>query len=159
MNLIADYLARRTAEVHAFEGSLHQLLRCLALLVFVSPLACAQPEGDAGEGARLPDEVLGEWSPLSENYWQYGRLAIERDTLTWGTCVEEPYRVLRSTDSAWLIELVRSPGCPFRGPETNLWLEISERGLILSRCQEPNEIEKPLRERSCGWGILTKRSD
>jgi hypothetical protein len=142
-----------------------QLFRCVALLLVVVPLACAQPEGDGDDAERLPDRVRGTWVPISDNYLRFGDLVIDADSLTWSTCVKEPYRVVLSKDSAWLIELVRSPACPFPGRPTGpWWLEISNNGqavdLVLSRCEDTTEIDKPRRERtSCAYGSLSKRSN
>jgi hypothetical protein len=96
---------------------------------------------------------------------QYGDLVIDSETLTWAICVKEPYRVVQSRDSAWLIELVRSPACPFiRAGQRTLLLEISRNGdvlnLFLSRCRDVADVNKPQRERqSCDRSMLAKGSD
>jgi hypothetical protein len=129
-------------------------------LIILAGQACAQPQSRQSETARLPDQVLGEWSPVSQNYRQYGTLTIAADRLTWATCVNETYRVLRSEHSAWLIELVRAPACPFPGRSTNpWWLEMEGDELLLSRCDDIREIEKPRIERSCSYGSLRRHGD
>jgi hypothetical protein len=131
-----------------------QWFRYVALLVFVSPLACAQPEDDGNE-ART---AFGKWVPVTRTIWEFGNLTMDEDAFSWGPCVDVPYRVARSTDRAVLIELVRSPPCRLVR-ETPFWLEVDGDYLVISWCQDPSEIEKPLLERSCSSGRLKKLSD
>jgi hypothetical protein len=140
-------------------GVIPQVLRCVGLLFLVTPLACAQPEGDGDGPQRLPDAFIGQWAPSSTSVRRFGTLSIQTDTLTWGTCVAVPYRLLESDASAWLIELVSAPPCRLGLPAPFLVLEASERGLIASICQQSTESQKPLLERSCSWGELIKQSD
>lgn len=139
-------------------SGLRPLFRCVALSFFISPLACAQREGDGNETVQFPKELRGTWVPLSRGVAAFGDLKIERDTLTWERCVNEPYRVLRSGGSAWLIEFVGLPPCRLRWG-TRFWLEVEGNDLIASWCAEPDEITKPLLERSCSSGRLGKRID
>lgn len=139
-------------------------LRWIALLFFVMPIACAQPEGGGAQAERLPDQVLGTWVPISRGSFQYGDLVIDTETLTWATCVEEPYRVLQSRESSWLIELVRSPACPLMwAGQKALLLEVSRNGnvlnLFLSMCRDINEVEKPRPERQCNRSTFAKSID
>src|SRR6187401_3482179 len=137
---------------------LEQLFRCASLMFFVATTVSAQPAADRNEVQRLPDRVLAEWVPVTRTIWEFGNLTLEANSLTWGTCVKVPYRLLRSTRSAWLIELVSSPPCRLVR-ETSFWLEESEDAIVVSWCADPNEIEKPLLERSCSSGRLKRLSN
>ena len=129
-----------------------------ALLFLVSLAACGQPEPPGNESAGLPNELSGVWVPLSRSVVAFGNLTIEQRTMTWEKCMNEPYRVLRTQGSAWLIEFVGSPPCPLRWG-TPFWLEVEGANLITSWCADPDEIKKPLLERSCSSGRLGKRID
>jgi hypothetical protein len=137
------------------------LFRCIGLLFLVVPIACAQPENGGDDAQRLPDEVLGTWAPVSRSSLQFGDLVMDAETLSWSTCVKEPYRVLQSRDSAWLIELVRSPACPLRAGQTPLLLEISPNNnvlnLSLSTCRDVADTNRPEAERqSCSRSMFAK---
>jgi len=149
-------------------GEIARILRCLGLLLLVAPIACAQPEGSESAPERLPEVALGTWTPFSQGYRRAEDLIIDAETLTWGGCVREPYRVLRGGPSSWVIELPRAPrDCPFAGPPWRFWeLEISRNeqnaqifDLSLYMCGDAAEIQKPQGQRSCNWGILRKRVD
>jgi hypothetical protein len=133
--------------------------RCGALLLLATPIACAQPEGEANRTQSLPDEVIGQWTPSSTSLQGFGTLTIEPNILTWGSCANVPFRLLQSVGSAWFLELLQSPPCRLGLPAPFLALATSERGLIVSICQEATELQKPLLERSCSWGEVRKQRD
>ena len=139
---------------------LPQLFGYTPLMFLALTTASAQPAGDGSEAERLPDRILAKWVPVSRSIWRFGNLTIEADSVTWATCVKVPYRVLRGTSSAWLIELVSSPPCHLV-EETPFWLEAIEGGLVIviSWCTDPKEIERPLLERNCSSGRLQKLND
>jgi hypothetical protein len=135
-------------------GPLRRSLKFIALLLFVSPLACAQQEGETN-AVRLPDAILGNWVPVTRSILEFGNLTIEQNSFTWAMCVDVPYRVQRRIDSAVLVELVRSPPCRLVN-DAPFWLEVQGKELTVSWCQDANEIAKPVLERSCSWGRLRK---
>lgn len=92
----------------------------LLTLILVAGGACAQaPPGDTSsdrseeQPLQLPEDMLGVWMPQSEGYTQFGNLTIERDVLTWGTCSQAPYRVLRMEERAIAIQVSSSASCTF----------------------------------------------
>jgi hypothetical protein len=143
--------------------------RAAALTLVLMSIAYAQLDVDEAKEQRLPEMVLGTWRPMTRNYLGLGDFVIEAETLTWGACLQEPYRVLHGRDSLWVLELARSPACPRSGPPASFWsLEIARNGqvfdLTVMRCKDlielEKEIDKPLTERGCnGWGRFRRGVD
>jgi len=106
------------------------------------------------------------WVPYSRSYQQLGELRLTPETISWGGCMYEEYRVLRADDElqSFVVELVHSPPCKIEVAAPLLLLEFSERalkfsdrGLEVSICHEPGQLERPPGRRSCSRGILTKK--
>ena len=110
----------------------------------------------AGARADLAD-IRGVWEPSSRNYYGLGNLVLGRKSLTWGSCKSVPYKILKEEQGAIFLEVLRDSGCRPRGTERFLILDPTYNGLEVSICDNADEFPKPAKDRSCSWGILTKR--
>jgi hypothetical protein len=143
------------------------MFRTILLTLFLAAGgACAkQPPVDAGlvrseeQPLRLPEDLLGVWTPLSENYVRYGKLTISRDVLTWGSCTKAPFRTLRSERKAFLIQVSNSSSCtsirgadlfvlkPYDNPYVDKYTKDFRKNLMhieVSICQErPEQLDQP----------------
>jgi hypothetical protein len=133
------------------------LFLALVPIILAFAAACASAQITPNQPSKLPDAVLGAFTPHSRNYWSLGELVVRRDTLSWGTCVEVPYRLLATRGAESLIQLLRSPPCVLRGESSFLILERSSRFLEVAICGEKAEFDRERRERSCSWGTLAKK--
>lgn len=142
----------------------------LALLCLASG-ACAQDPTRVSQSAgntvlQLPSRLFGVWVPYSKSFEQLGELRLTAETISWGGCMYEEYRVLRADEEqkSYVVELVHSPPCKIEVSAPLLMFEFSDRalkfsdrGLEVSICHEPAQLERPPGRRSCSRGVLTKK--
>jgi len=132
----------------------------ILIVSMISAGACAQTpieNGQAdGKDTDLPDSLLGVWVPLGRSWQQLDALRLESNVLTWGTCSRVPYVVLRSTGEVYLLQFLLSGTCRLRGEASFLIAAPSDEELQLWICRDPTQFDKPVKERSCSWGILRR---
>lgn len=147
------------------------MFRTALLVLLVTGSACVQapPDDDgsnrpethsrssAESSQRLPEHLLGTWTPYSEGYQGFGDLTIGPDFLTWGTCLEARYRLFRTRDSTHYLELLRLPPCKFGFHASFLVLVPSNEGLEVSVCREKDEFNRASTRQFCSWGILYRK--
>ena len=149
------------------------LVGSLSLILF-SGMACAQASSSATKddlqprlasqlpqsqpASELPKGFLGVWTPLGRGYLAIGDLALDEQSLSWGNCRNAPYRTLRRTGEAYLVQfLLATPSCHVSGEASFLIIEPADRGIEVSICRDPTEFNKPKTDRQCSYGVLVRQ--
>lgn len=102
--------------------------------------------------------LFGTWQPQSENYFEFGDLIIKPDKLTWGSCKDISYSVLRAEDDTYYVELQRTASCRLRGDASFLIFLATSGRLKVSICHRQTEMNKDPKERLCSWGLLSRKN-
>jgi hypothetical protein len=108
--------------------------------------------------SELPKAFLGVWTPLGRGYLAIGDLVLDEHSLTWGNCLNAPYRTLRQIGEAYLAQfLLATPACHVRGEASFLIIEPADQGIEVSICRDPTEFNKPKTDRRCSYGVLVSQ--
>jgi hypothetical protein len=141
------------------ENEQSQLMLIALLLVTMTSVASfGADEGSKERAVALPPSLIGVWTPYSSSFAGFGDLRLAPDTISWGDCLYEEYRVIRTDEQprSYSIEVLRR--CSF---QPFLIFEFSEsaRGVSDAAVEVficPKESGLDRARGFCSSGILVK---